>query len=217
MAKLVKGAKGKEVNVLQTALNKNGASPKLKVDGVFGPITDKAVRDFQKKSKLKVDGYGGPITGFALGIAKRPSALDWPLDGDVKDSFDKYMFERNQRSVDEMTKMIDAAIKETATLVSFLERRKTELAGKKSDLQSIYKSFMMPILAELIKLKAASDKSSSPSEIMAIHALAKTAEKKKKKGEEAAERKSIIKESKANSTNLFTYLHGVKALKKDFK
>ena len=72
MANLKKGAKGNPVKDLQSLLNKAGARPKLDVDGDFGPLTDAAVRAFQKKAKLKSTGivdaltlaaikYGGPL------------------------------------------------------------------------------------------------------------------------------------------------------------
>lgn len=48
MASLKKGSKGSGVKDLQTNLNKAGAKPKLKVDGIFGPITEKGVKSFQK-------------------------------------------------------------------------------------------------------------------------------------------------------------------------
>ena len=51
---LKKGNKGAAVKKLQKKLNKKGA--KLTVDGVFGNLTYKAVRKFQKKNKLKVTG-----------------------------------------------------------------------------------------------------------------------------------------------------------------
>lgn len=67
---LKKGAKGKEVETLQTALNKFGVKPKLKVDGIFGPLTDKAARDAQTKLKVKVDGKVGEVTQAVLKYGK---------------------------------------------------------------------------------------------------------------------------------------------------
>lgn len=72
MAVFKEGSKGTDVKNIQTLLNKAGAKPKLKVDGIFGPLTDAAVRAFQKKCKLKPDGkigkktmpvlkFGGPL------------------------------------------------------------------------------------------------------------------------------------------------------------
>lgn len=45
---------------LQELLNRAGFG--LKVDGNFGPKTDKAVKEYQKQSKLVVDGIVGPKT-----------------------------------------------------------------------------------------------------------------------------------------------------------
>jgi peptidoglycan hydrolase-like protein with peptidoglycan-binding domain len=53
---LNKGEEGNCVRVLQQLLNKAGASPKLTVDGDFGPATDKAVKEREKKLKWKIDG-----------------------------------------------------------------------------------------------------------------------------------------------------------------
>jgi hypothetical protein len=52
---LRRGSTGANVRYLQSVLG-------LKVDGQFGPITDRAVRTFQAANKLKVDGIVGPIT-----------------------------------------------------------------------------------------------------------------------------------------------------------
>jgi hypothetical protein len=60
------GSQGKDVKIIQNLLNKAGS--KLKVDGVFGKLTEAAVQKFQKKSKLKVDGKVGPNTLAALKI-----------------------------------------------------------------------------------------------------------------------------------------------------
>jgi peptidoglycan hydrolase-like protein with peptidoglycan-binding domain len=56
------------VKQLQAALNFKGASPALKADGIFGPLTLAAVKAFQKANGLAVDGIVGPITwGKLLG------------------------------------------------------------------------------------------------------------------------------------------------------
>lgn len=61
------GARGDSVRTLQRALNDRGAS--LRVDGVYGPATLQAVRDFQASSGLAVDGVAGRRTWSALGTA----------------------------------------------------------------------------------------------------------------------------------------------------
>lgn len=66
MATLKKGSTGKEVNKLQESLNRNKAKPKLKVDGVFGPMTESATREFQKRAKLKPSGQVDRQTWAAL-------------------------------------------------------------------------------------------------------------------------------------------------------
>lgn len=64
MAILKKGNKGSSIKTLQKRLNEFNA--KLTIDGDFGPVTEKAVRDFQKKSSLRVDGLVGKNTMAAL-------------------------------------------------------------------------------------------------------------------------------------------------------
>ena len=66
MPVLKKGSKGNPVKELQTLLNKAGAKPPLKVDGIFGKNTDVAVRAFQKRAKLKTDGKAGNLTLAAV-------------------------------------------------------------------------------------------------------------------------------------------------------
>ncbi len=57
---LRRGSSGELVKTLQNLLNQNGAT--LEVDGKFGPLTDAAVRAYQKANGLTVDGITGPIT-----------------------------------------------------------------------------------------------------------------------------------------------------------
>ena len=57
---LSSGSEGRQVQLLQQALGG------IKVDGVFGPETEEAVRKFQASRGLTVDGVVGPLTGAAL-------------------------------------------------------------------------------------------------------------------------------------------------------
>jgi peptidoglycan hydrolase-like protein with peptidoglycan-binding domain len=59
-----RGSKGPDVALAQKRLNERGYGP-LKEDGIFGPLTEKAVRAYQ------TDRTAGPPPG--------PYALSWPL------------------------------------------------------------------------------------------------------------------------------------------
>jgi hypothetical protein len=64
------GSVGPAVSDLQTKLNKKcNPSHGLVVDGIFGKLTDAAVRAFQVQAKLSVDGDVGPLTNAALDAA----------------------------------------------------------------------------------------------------------------------------------------------------
>ncbi len=54
------GSEGRQVQLLQQALGS------IKVDGIFGPETEAAVRSFQSSHGLTVDGIVGPLTSAAL-------------------------------------------------------------------------------------------------------------------------------------------------------
>ena len=58
------GSTGSAVNKLQNVLNEHGYD--LAVDGIFGPKTQAAVRDYQKKNGLKLDGIVGKETWGSL-------------------------------------------------------------------------------------------------------------------------------------------------------
>ena len=49
------GSVGNEVKAIQEKLN-------LKIDGIFGPLTEEAVKDFQRSNGLEVDGIVGANT-----------------------------------------------------------------------------------------------------------------------------------------------------------
>jgi Putative peptidoglycan binding domain len=57
------------VKWLQTALNSLGASPRLDVDGEYGPMTRDAVLAFQKEHDLVADAWAGDVTHTALQLA----------------------------------------------------------------------------------------------------------------------------------------------------
>lgn len=61
------GNNSADVKTLQSALNKLGYG--LAVDGVFGPKTEAAVKNYQYKNELSVDGVVGPKTWSKLGFS----------------------------------------------------------------------------------------------------------------------------------------------------
>jgi peptidoglycan hydrolase-like protein with peptidoglycan-binding domain len=63
---ILPGSTGLEVEQLQIALVVLGYP--IAVDGMYGPATETAVRDFQALKGLEVDGIAGPQTQTALGI-----------------------------------------------------------------------------------------------------------------------------------------------------
>jgi chitosanase len=57
---------GEDVRALQTALAAKGLG--RDVDGIYGPLTEARVRQFQIQAGLKADGIVGPATRAALGL-----------------------------------------------------------------------------------------------------------------------------------------------------
>lgn len=68
---LGKGSTGEDVKNLQQQLNEwlvaNGKTP-IKADGIFGPKTEEAVKEFQTASGLQTDGLAGPNTKARLDL-----------------------------------------------------------------------------------------------------------------------------------------------------
>ena len=70
-----KGDRDHPVRTLQDLLRQHGHT--VAVDGIFGPLTDAAVRAFQQAKHLAVDGIVGPKTWGALVVTvKRGSTGD---------------------------------------------------------------------------------------------------------------------------------------------
>lgn len=63
--------KGPNVKILQELLVERGYL--AKVDGSFGPLTEKAVKAYQNKNKLTVDGFAGPATMAKLKTSNVPA------------------------------------------------------------------------------------------------------------------------------------------------
>ena len=70
MARILRiGITGRDVSDIQAALNfhlRRPAAHPLKPDGIFGPLTDKRVREFQRLVGITVDGNVGPNTILEL-------------------------------------------------------------------------------------------------------------------------------------------------------
>lgn len=62
---LRQGQKNSCVRALQVYLN-GYSNARLTVDGIFGPATNTAVKNFQRKAKIGVDGIVGPQTRLAV-------------------------------------------------------------------------------------------------------------------------------------------------------
>lgn len=81
------------VTYLQQMLQHHGYYQDGQVDGIFGPITDGAVRQYQQDNGLTVDGWVGPITWGVLTGETQPDSNDdsgggYDQDGNEEDSED---------------------------------------------------------------------------------------------------------------------------------
>ena len=98
------GMSSMDVKEIQATLNRLGIRDKngnkLAVDGFFGPLTDSAVRNFQRQNGLVVDGIVGPQTRGTLG-SQEP---------DFVGAGNTYKPEHNQQFVNDAETFRDADI-----------------------------------------------------------------------------------------------------------
>lgn len=68
--RLSRGQIGKGIDLVQLALNNHPPTlfPLLSVDGIFGVLTERRVKEFQANNDLEDDGIVGPATRAALGL-----------------------------------------------------------------------------------------------------------------------------------------------------
>ncbi|MEC9368241.1 MAG: peptidoglycan-binding protein [Pseudomonadota bacterium] len=106
MAILLRGLRGEPVKRLQAKLG-------VEADGVFGPGTEKALKDYQKSKGLTVDGIAGPDTFSSMGLTelillqrgsrgdtvkKLQQALSIPADGKFGPATEKAVKEFQQKN-----------------------------------------------------------------------------------------------------------------------
>lgn len=76
MRVLAQGHAGQDVKALQRALNERNAERwghlPLIVDGIYGPLTRRAVVALQDKAGLEPDGQAGSATFAELGLREKP-------------------------------------------------------------------------------------------------------------------------------------------------
>jgi len=172
MAILKKGSKGAPVKLLQDALNKQNAKPKLKVDGLFGSGTMAATIAFQKQKKLKPDGQVGENTGFALGLGKRPKSLEWP-HGAMDAQYYKIIEARkfNSNVVKEAISFLKAAQDDVQNVKRALTVKEKTLANTEKKLEKIFSNHRLNY-NQMERMRIACEKLSNPAEIAVLHKTA---------------------------------------------
>lgn len=109
---LARGDSGDLVRELQAKLNKFGWY-NLTEDGLYGPATEKAVMDFQKKLGLKVDGIYGEASKKALEEAiKQPAGtqvISVIVDGKQRELFGTVIDNQNYIRLVDIYHKLDVA------------------------------------------------------------------------------------------------------------
>ena len=217
MASLSKGAKGKPVTQLQKALNKNGTKPKLKEDGIFGPITDAAVRAYQKKNKMKVDGIVGPNSSFALSIGPRPKSLQWPIDFDP--AKEMKAFEKDVKETDANFKKYVGILKKALADNDNVKKALMERAKMLSDRKKIVGTVTKTLLEDAKELQRLQEESEKSTDFAKIKDIYDFAEKIYKNMDNAAVDEAVKNLDAFDETvkDIEEYQEGVAALKSKLK
>ncbi len=129
MGVLKRGDKGSKVKQMQSLLQKSGAKPTVKPTGTFCPLTEQAVKDFQKRNKLKADGIVGNGTLEMLQDAQEKD-VKWTVKDTNKprQELDKIIAQRTRYDTwvdDEQKRLIGTKDKKINVL-----RKKFDDAGK---------------------------------------------------------------------------------------
>ncbi len=94
---LTPGSEGRQVQLLQSALG-------IKTDGIYGPETEEAVRNFQSAHSLTVDGIAGPQTTAALRGSSGPLSTSFaastPGEASIRPAVDVHSVRASAASVD---------------------------------------------------------------------------------------------------------------------
>ena len=171
MSVLKKGSKGKPVEKLQIALNKQNVKPKLTPDGKFGKNTVTATIAFQKQKKLKPDGKVGNTTSFALGLGgNRPKSLDWPHEGETVVMYKKLLEARkfNSEKVKHTIVFAKAAQDDLVNVRKALERKEKMLADTEKNLVKAF-ARKKQIYNDLGRMLIENEKSTDPVKILELH------------------------------------------------
>jgi len=95
------GSRGKKVRLIQEWLCLNDLN--VRVDGDFGPATDFAVKQFQKKNSLLIDGVVGNITFNKLILPMTNALMKIPNNGEplrkMVVAYAKQHFKQNPREI----------------------------------------------------------------------------------------------------------------------
>lgn len=169
MPDLAKGAKGKPVERLQGALNKAGARPKLKVDGIFGPQTQAAVKAFRKQRNLKAGATVDDAVAYALGLGKRPKSLDWP-HGEMDVFYGKVIEARrfNGARAKEAIAFLKAAQDDTDNVRKALAVKEAKLTKAERSLEKIFAN-QVQTYNKLEKIRLKCEQLGDPVEIRKLH------------------------------------------------